>query len=57
MHVVKMNSVRQPEFQVTIGIKVEMSTGCPSLELRRKGWAGLRDLVLVQWKDHWGRLN
>ena len=57
MHVVKMNSVRQPEFQVTVGIKVEMSTGCPSLELRRKGWAGLRDLVLVQWKDHWGRLN
>ena len=34
-----MNSVRQPEFQVTIGIKVEMSAGCPSLELRRKGWA------------------
>ena len=34
-----MNSVRQPEFQVTIGIKVEMPPGCPSLELRRKGWA------------------
>lgn len=39
VQVVKMNSVRQPEFQVTIGIKVEMSAGCPSLELRRKGWA------------------
>lgn len=29
----------------------------PKSGVRRKGWAGLRDLVLVQWKDHWGRLN
>ena len=55
VQVVKMNSVRQPEFQVTIGIKVEMPPGCPSLELRRR--VGQRDLVWVQWEDHWGRLN
>lgn len=50
MQVVKMNSVRQPEFQVTIGIKVEMPPGCPSLELRRR--VGQRDLVWIQWEDH-----
>ena len=50
-----------PAFSVSVGRGMSggrgEGAGHTSLELRRESWAGMRDLVWVQWKDNCIQLN